>query len=684
MLRTQQPAAALRLTRAYRAPSAVERLAGPGCCVYSGGCLPKNADLLYFATRYVHSFSNLHRASHTASCRGSRCWLHAAAQATAAASPGTGVASVASLLPQDAARAEQQALLSLLHEIEKSNSNAVKVSLRVFHLQQLAAIRGASYLRLQQHPAVVQLIEELTAAAAAKPGELAESTGELSPPQLHALKGSMSVAEACSSLRCFAAASADVDRMHLAALMQHVLRDAGQVNEYDAACVLYSIRKYHFNPRAELEQQLEVVEARAAEDGVASSPVVRLAAESLHQKQKSKARRVDSSKSDTRTNSRSLSKLSLKMARVCAWALERRATTATPKSLVCCLYEYGLLQLLPWRLLLLLLKRLRQKQQLQQLDGQGLALLALSLSLLKQRETKIMRRIGWVVQQREQEQQQPQQQRAPLQEDVLALLKRREGVRKEYSPQSLCLLLHATAKLSLRETGIICAVCARIERAGSTMTNQQLVICAEALGLLGVRHEAAWQTINSLLAERHRSLSPCEISLGTLGASKAAAADPETLTALLSQALSLQRGFTGQQLVNLLDGIALSGQAKQCSEALSAAPQSVQLFIEAHQQPFQAVEPQQEDLAGNTDRSSCDSSKRSDICLDLLSEGCYCPLSGNLLGAALLKARHLQKMGFLYCSIRRQQWLDADAAKQQRLVLHALQQAVNARKDASA
>lgn len=56
-------------------------------------------------------------------------------------------------------------------------------------------------------------------------------------------KGSMSVAEACSSLRCFAAASADVDRMHLAALMQHVLRDAGQVNEYDAACVLYSIRK---------------------------------------------------------------------------------------------------------------------------------------------------------------------------------------------------------------------------------------------------------------------------------------------------------------------------------------------------------------------------------------------------------------------------------------------------------
>ena len=56
-------------------------------------------------------------------------------------------------------------------------------------------------------------------------------------------RGGLSVAETCSSLRCFAAAAAAVERMHLAALMQHILRDAGQVNEYDAACLLYAIRK---------------------------------------------------------------------------------------------------------------------------------------------------------------------------------------------------------------------------------------------------------------------------------------------------------------------------------------------------------------------------------------------------------------------------------------------------------
>lgn len=55
-------------------------------------------------------------------------------------------------------------------------------------------------------------------------------------------------------------------------------------------------------------------------------------------------------------------------------------------------------------------------------------------------------------------------------------------------------------------------------------------------------------------------------------------------------------GFGGPgQLKNFSAAGILKGNLAavlQCSEALSAAPQSVQLFIEAHQQPFQAVEPQ--------------------------------------------------------------------------------------------
>ncbi|KAL8430390.1 hypothetical protein ACSSS7_005970 [Eimeria intestinalis] len=83
---------------------------------------------------------------------------------------------------------------------------------------------------------------------------------------------------------------------------------------------------------------------------------------------------------------------------------------------------------------------------------------------------------------------------------------------------------------------------------------------------------------------------------------------------------------------------------------------------------------QREPDCSSSSNSSSNSSRiiSADICLDLLSEGCYCPLSGSLLGAALLKQRQLQQLGFLYCSIRRQQWLHASAVEQQQLLLHAL------------
>lgn len=124
----------------------------------------------------------------TTSYRTSRRWARTALPAAAAVCSEGGVVSVAALLPQDAARGEQQALLSLLQEIETyGSSSSTKLSLKVYHLQQLATIRGASYLLLQQHPGIARLMNDLTAAAAAAPAAAAASSGELSPQQLHAL-----------------------------------------------------------------------------------------------------------------------------------------------------------------------------------------------------------------------------------------------------------------------------------------------------------------------------------------------------------------------------------------------------------------------------------------------------------------------------------------------------------------
>ncbi|XP_026193625.1 uncharacterized protein LOC34620431 [Cyclospora cayetanensis] len=587
----------------------------------------------------------------------------------------------------NAVRGEQQALFSLLQEIEQcSADSSTKLSLKVFQLQQLAAIRGTSHLLLQQHSGFLQLIKDLTAAAAATtPAASEAANGELSPQQLHALRGGLSVSEACSSLRCFAAAAAAVDRMHLAALMQHVLRDAGQVNEFDAACVLYAIRKLHLDPRVDAEEHLEIIGKPPPNSPPASGSASQTGDATPRHKGKAHRSRGGSSGSTESSSSSVLNRLSLKLVKVCAWAVEQRAATASPKSLVCCLYEFGLLKLLPWRLLLVLQKRLRQKQQLRQLDGQGLSLLTLSLFHLQMCDSKLLARIGTVVQEH-------------LGPPPPALLSRKKLQKLQSLPNaSLCLLLHAIAKQEFREKGLI-------------------------------------------LAERRGELPPCEISLAALGAAKAAAAGPETLAALLSQALHLRRGFTGQQLVNLLDGVALSGHVKENAETclkllevyvqlgevpsiacrasqlgriaftllleipevLSASPRSLQLFIEDNQRHFQEVEPQawvmlplthmggvlltwpflecalfreiRETLAQLLPNQQLNSSTWPDTCVDLLSEGCYCPLSGALLGASLLKTRQLHQMGILYCSIRRRDWIGADVAHRQQLLLRALQQ----------
>ncbi|KAL8427276.1 hypothetical protein Efla_002714 [Eimeria flavescens] len=160
-------------------------------------------------------------------------------------------------------------------------------------------------------------------------------------------------------------------------------------------------------------------------------------------------------------------------------------------------------------------------------------------------------------------------------------------------------------------------------------------------------------------------------------------------------------------------------------ESITAAPRSLQLFIDSKQQPFQTLElsayhrslskvlrrlfnykgrgadsvgpyavdarlraeevgASLEQLLQQTQQAeglkeSGPLTPSADVCLDLLSEGCYCPLTGALLGAPKLKQRQLQQLGFLYCSIRRQQWLRAAPAAQQQMLLHALLRVVSNR-----
>lgn len=130
-------------------------------------------------TRVGYSFRDL--PSPILSCR------RAHTAALTSRSLADGRAPVAALLPHDAARGEQQALSSLLQQIESNGGVETKLSLKIFHLQQLSMIRGSRYLLLQQHPGIAKLISDLTAATASAALREGIAQSELSPPQLHAL-----------------------------------------------------------------------------------------------------------------------------------------------------------------------------------------------------------------------------------------------------------------------------------------------------------------------------------------------------------------------------------------------------------------------------------------------------------------------------------------------------------------
>lgn len=207
----------------------------------------------------------------------------------------------------------------------------------------------------------------------------------------------------------------------------------------------YDPGRYHFNPRRELEKHIifseggkksEVAGADAVSWPATASDGFRTPLSGSVTVNKNIANNNDI----TKAGASELSLFALKCVRACAWALERQFASLSPKSIVCCLYEFARLQLMPWRLLLQMQRRLRIPNELQQLCGRGLAQLALTLSVFQHRDSRLLRRIARVVALRE------------------------ETAENALSNRSLCLLLHAFSALGFRDQHLLNVATHRIER----------------------------------------------------------------------------------------------------------------------------------------------------------------------------------------------------------------------------
>lgn len=212
-------------------------------------------------------------------------------------------------------------------------------------------------------------------------------------------------------------------------------------------CFGTAVGRYHFNPRREFEEQT-FFSGEATKSEMSWIDANRSTATTSDETKMPFSSRVPVNRKfqnrggNSKFDDFEFSRFALKCVRACSWALERRFASLSPKSIVCCLYEFACLHLMPWRLLLQMQRRLRSPTELQQLCGRGLAQLSITLSQFHHRDGKLLRRISRIVHQREQN----------------------AGGKNALSNRSLCMVLHAFSALGFRDQHLLQVATHRIEK----------------------------------------------------------------------------------------------------------------------------------------------------------------------------------------------------------------------------
>ncbi|KFG51903.1 RAP domain protein [Toxoplasma gondii p89] len=555
-----------------------------------------------------------------------------------------------------ASREEEKKVLMTLHAVQQYDDDT-KLSLKVFHLQELAQT-SMTFSQLSLDERFLRLLRDIHANAK-----------DLSPAQLQALAVScrelnlngadimwktvarhivrltkspsapvsgITFSQVAHAMSCFASKKAEVQR-HLRHMLKYILQGSRRLNEHDIVCVLYTLRRYNCNA--------------TETDGRSDWPYLRCL-------------------------------------RLCASIVESRLADFHPRFLVYIIYEFALTGVVPWRLVYRSNNLI--KQSVHRLSDKELALYVLASSKYCLLDTQLLKRIG-----------------RRLSDDALNF---------QFSNASLSMLLYGFASMNFREKNLIKLCCERIQKAACTLEEITVAQLAYALGRLGVREEATWKALAKAAADCMDCMSPAEISSTVHAAGKVGFADERLFSAVVEHATKLQVAFNTQQLLNLLDGLALAGFFHQqlyqtlldnfvqsggeddirgvnqlrrvmftilleFSSFLENVPQSIQLLAEQHQQPFleHQHQPYHPELKACFEEMDFDASVLSSkgaytfdakikigpnagspkktVALDLLSEGNYCPISGELLGVARLKRRHMKILGWKYVDVRRKTWL---------------------------
>jgi len=354
----------------------------------------------------------------------------------------------------------------------------------------------------------------------------------------------------------------------------------------------------------------------------------------------------------------------------------------SPQGIAFIMYEFARHELYPDLVVFRAVRRVRP--HLSQINDRALVALAVALAKFDWPERRLLRRLSAEV-------------REP-----------RRFVRLK--PKQVTVVLHSYARLVVRDEPLIKATCSLLQRASGQLDLRTCTVAAFSLGLLGVRG-SVWSALAERIHSRVDRHPPLHLALIAHGFGKASAREENLLVGSLPDAaMNSISGFTPKHLACLLDGLTLAGcfhedlfrlalekyirlgssggnkRQRMMSRVIfslvleqpsfiAAAPVSWQPMLEH----VKEVHPNCQARPYHAELDRCARAlslrararrRKGPYLVDLhvaagnmaLAVHLYpkeeaCVLSGELLGAARLRQRHLNSMQWKYLGLGREEWL---------------------------
>eukprot|EP00401_Gymnodinium_catenatum_P063927 CAMPEP_0117539382 /NCGR_PEP_ID=MMETSP0784-20121206/42956_1 /TAXON_ID=39447 /ORGANISM="" /LENGTH=641 /DNA_ID=CAMNT_0005336007 /DNA_START=10 /DNA_END=1935 /DNA_ORIENTATION=- len=371
---------------------------------------------------------------------------------------------------------------------------------------------------------------------------------------------------------------------------------------------------------------------------------------------------------------------------IAAW-FTVKINSISPRGAVFIMYEFARHEIYPGRVVFNAAKRIRQ--HMPALNDRALVALASLLAKLDWPERRLLKKLS-------------EEAREP-----------RRFVRMH--PIMLVVILHAYAKLNVRDVALLEALCQLFARDCSKLDPRSRANLAYSLGRLGVRGPA-WATLAARVEARIESHPPLHLALIAHAFGKAAVREEELLVgALADAAIAALPGFSSKHIACLLDGLTLadcfredlfraaleeyirlgSVGGNRRNRIMSRVFFSLVLerpsFLVGVPPPWRTLIARSRPILQNDEESSsprpyheelassacalglpprvrkCKGPYMADLhviapgrrslAVHLVAEAEICPLTGDLLGPTRLKQRHLALMRWTYVGLNRKEWL---------------------------